>query len=81
MYCIRCKICGEMDFSSKKIDNFECLGCFMKRKEEEEKMEQELQKMKEQIRAFVVKNKVKEFYVDIERGAHIPTDVELTIKV
>lgn len=44
-------------------------------------MEQRLQELKEKIRDFVIENGVAEFYVDIERGAHIPTDVELTIKV
>lgn len=49
--------------------------------ERKETMEQRLQELKEKIRDFVIENKVTEFYVDIERGAHIPTDVELTIKV
>ena len=44
-------------------------------------MEQRLQELKEKIKEFVIINEVTEFYVDIKRGAHIPTDVELTIKV
>ena len=44
-------------------------------------MEQRLQELKEKIREFVIVNEVTEFYVDIKKGIHTPTDIELTIKV
>lgn len=44
-------------------------------------MEQRLYELKKEIEDFIIKNDVTEFYVDIERGIHVPTSIELTIKV
>lgn len=44
-------------------------------------MEESLQELKEKIEDFIIKNNVTEFYIDIDRSAHAPTNVELTIKI
>ena len=44
-------------------------------------MEQRLQELKEKIEDFIIKNNITEFCVDIDRSAHAPTNVELTIKM
>lgn len=44
-------------------------------------MEESLQELKEKIEDFIINNNVTEFYIDIDKSAHAPTNVELTIKV
>ena len=44
-------------------------------------MEERLKELKEKIEDFIIENNIIEFYVDIDRSAHAPTNVELTIKV
>lgn len=44
-------------------------------------MEERLKELKEKIEDFIIKNNVTEFYIDIDKSAHAPTNVELTIKV
>lgn len=46
-----------------------------------QKVEERLKELKERIEDFIIKNNVTEFYIDIDRSAHAPTNVELTIKI